>query len=123
LNKVDVHFAKRCRLTEANDFASVFKAASYKRRVGLFSFYARRNEQSYSRLGMNIAKKNIRSAVTRNQIKRLIRESFRLNQGELVGLDIVVAANRFQKEIDKTEIRKCLDDQWKKIQSHFFNGF
>jgi ribonuclease P protein component len=88
----------------------------------LFSFYARRNEESYPRLGMNIAKKNIRSAVTRNQVKRLIRESFRFSQHELVGLDIVVAANRFQKEIDKAEIRRCLDDQWKKIHTHFYSG-
>ena len=120
MNKVDECFAKDHRLTEAKDFAPVFKAA-YKRRVSFFSFYVRRNELPNSRLGLNIAKKNVRKAVIRNQIKRLIRESFRLNQYKLGGLDIVVAVGGIRKEIDKAEIRNCLDNQWKKLQSHFYS--
>lgn len=43
---------------------------------------------------MVVAKRNVRLAVARNKIKRLVRESFRQEQQRLQGLDIVVVIKK-----------------------------
>lgn len=45
-----------------------------------------------SRIGLTVAKKNVKRAHERNRIKRLTRESFRLRQHELPPMDFVVVA-------------------------------
>lgn len=47
-----------------------------------------------SRIGLTVAKKNVKRAHERNRIKRLTRESFRLRQHELPPMDFVVVAKR-----------------------------
>lgn len=51
------------------------------------------NGRDFSRLGISVGRKRIRSAATRNQVKRVLREAFRLSKGagELpTGIDLVV---------------------------------
>lgn len=43
-----------------------------------------------ARLGIVVAKRNVKLAVDRNKLKRFVRESFRQQQQQLSGLDIVV---------------------------------
>jgi ribonuclease P protein component len=43
-----------------------------------------------ARLGLLVSKREARSAVARNRIKRRIREAFRLEQAGLAGLDVLV---------------------------------
>ena len=62
-----------------------------------------------------IAKKNIRKATGRNRVKRHIRETFRLKQGELGSLDIVVLARRGLDELENYDINKLLTRQWHKL--------
>jgi ribonuclease P protein component len=86
-------FKRRFRLTGATDFERVFQ--ENQRSVdGLFTVLYRRNGLGYPRLGMAIAKKQVRSAVARNRLKRLIRESFRVAKIQLSDLDIVIMARR-----------------------------
>jgi len=54
------------------------------------SLLARKNGLKHARLGLAIAKRQVRKATDRNRLKRLIRESFRHNQDILSGLDIIV---------------------------------
>ncbi|MGB1109525.1 MAG: ribonuclease P protein component [Gammaproteobacteria bacterium] len=93
-------FDRGRRLLTPADYSRVFKKA---KRVsdGNFTILARRRlksakteEQLSARLGLAIAKKNIRKAVQRNRIKRQVRESFRHHAQALVGLDLVVMAKR-----------------------------
>jgi ribonuclease P protein component len=51
---------------------------------------ARPNGQELARLGVIIAKRHVKKAVLRNRIRRLIRENFRHQQSQLIGLDFVV---------------------------------
>lgn len=49
---------------------------------------------SEARLGMVVAKRNVKLAVDRNKLKRLIRESFRLQHQQMQGLDVVVVVKK-----------------------------
>lgn len=61
------------------------------------------NGLDYPRLGMIVPKKIIATAVGRNRIKRVIREVFRLNQAELVGLDVVARIRSKSAEVGLEE--------------------
>jgi len=78
-----------------------------------FLFLARRNELGYPRLGLAIAKRHVRSAVDRNRIKRIVRESFRQHQGEPGPLDIVVLARPGLATVNRAELRAALDRKWR----------
>ena len=52
------------------------------------------NSHPQARLGIVVAKRNVRLAVARNRIKRLVRETFRHQQQRLNGLDIVVVVKK-----------------------------
>jgi ribonuclease P protein component len=49
-----------------------------------------RRESGGARLGMLISRKHAARAVVRNRIKRCIREAFRLEQGRLGPVDVLV---------------------------------
>lgn len=56
--------------------------------------FASLSSQPQARLGIVVAKRNVRLAVARNKLKRLVRESFRQQQQRLNGLDIVVVIKK-----------------------------
>lgn len=74
-----------------------------------------------ARLGLVVAKRVIRQAVHRNRIKRVIRESFRVHQHLLVGLDLVVLVRSELSEQNQV-YDKCLKQQWKNLISQFEKG-
>lgn len=78
---------------------------------------ARRNTLGFPRLGLAIARKQVRHAVRRNRIKRLIRESFRLHQQELSALDVVVIARRGVDAMAARDVYVVLRRQWAKVRS------
>ncbi len=80
-----------------------------------FTLLVIKNDCGYPRLGLAIAKKNIRKAVTRNLIKRTVRENFRLQQQELINFDIVVLARRDAASASPALLRKSLDKHWLKL--------
>lgn len=82
-------FPRRVRLTGRNAFADVF-AQPIKSSDRFFTVLARPNALPHPRLGLAISRKVSRSAVVRNRIKRVARESFRRHQPLLGGLDCVV---------------------------------
>lgn len=67
-----------------------------------------------SRLGLVIAKKNIRRAVQRNRVKRVLREYFRLHPPRRPH-DVVVLARRLADTASNRALRDELDRHWKSI--------
>lgn len=111
-------FAKQLKLNQAADFRGLFRIGK-KLNTQFFAIYSYPNQLSYPRLGLIIAKKTARSAVKRNQIKRIIRESFRLKQANLVGLDIMILAYSGIDKLDKAELRLHLERGWSKLIDYY----
>lgn len=86
-------FPATLRLKTPAEFQKIF-AHPVKSTDRYFTLLAIKNQCEHPRLGLAIAKKNIKRAVDRNKIKRITRESFRLQQHQLIPMDIVVLARR-----------------------------
>ncbi|MCB1757360.1 MAG: ribonuclease P protein component [Gammaproteobacteria bacterium] len=78
-------------------------------------------EQGDARLGLAIAKKSASKSVDRNRLKRIIRESFRLNRAQLGAVDIVVMARKECVGVDNRILRASLGRLWKKLVSRCAN--
>jgi ribonuclease P protein component len=111
---VNAGFPKQVRLTDAKDFRQVFAGAKRIAGAHLVLLY-RCNELDFSRLGLAISKKHLKTAVKRNSAKRLVREYFRLHQDEIKGLDIIVLSRAGLESACKEEIRQALERLWWKL--------
>ncbi len=112
---------KSRRLLNSKDFGWVFDEATFRASHRHCLILARANESSKPRLGLVIAKKNIRLAVERNRIKRQIRESFRQRQHQLPGIDAIVLARKGLDKLDNADIHQLLNQLWQKIQHKVSN--
>jgi ribonuclease P protein component len=63
---------------------------------------------------MAVAKKKIKKSVERNRVKRMVRESFRVN-GTLPAVDIVVLPTARCDGADSAVLRASLDKHWARI--------
>jgi ribonuclease P protein component len=80
-----------------------------------FSLSVLANHETFPRLGLSIATRTFGSAVARNRIKRLARESFRLNQHSLPPVDVTVSAREAARQANSSDLRASLDKHWKAI--------
>ena len=70
-------FPKSCRLLKSAEFASMrSKSVSIRGNGFRFIYKPSENKNGHSRLGLAVSSK-VGGAVSRNKIKRLVRESFR----------------------------------------------
>ena len=110
------NFSPEVRIRCAADYKCVFDGALFKVHQPHFLFLATPTKQPKSRLGIVVAKKKVRRAHERNRIKRIARESFRLNQQEIDLLDIVVMPKVGIESIPNAELHKQLHFAWQKLQ-------
>jgi len=84
-----------------------------------FSLSVLANEGNCPRLGLAIATRTFGTAVARNRIKRLTRESFRLNQHEMPPVDVMVSARDAARRALPRDLRASLDKHWKSISQRW----
>lgn len=108
-------FSKSLRLLNSKEFEWVFENPSLRASSQYCLILSRPNKTINPRLGLIISKKNIRLAVERNRIKRIIRESFRLRQHQLPAINAIVLARKGLDKLENQEIHDLLEKLWLKI--------
>lgn len=108
-------FPPRLRLLKSVDFQLVFKGTECRSSDNALTLLARHNGLSHGRLGLAISKRFIKTAVGRNRIKRLLRESFRQHQSLLTGLDIVVLNRDAAHMMSNFELTEALKAHWRRV--------
>lgn len=108
-------FCKHHRLLKGYEFQHVFDVPPYRASHPALLVLAKPNNLEQARVGLVIGKKHIRSAVRRNRIKRLIRESFRSQLKYLPPIDVIVLARGSADTEDNEKILYILNGLWKRI--------
>ncbi len=70
------------------------------------------NDEQFPRLGLAISRKVARTAVARNRVKRVSRESFRLRQSELGALDVVILGRNGVASQSLRTLGSAMDKLW-----------
>ncbi|NBQ67502.1 MAG: ribonuclease P protein component [Nitrosomonadaceae bacterium] len=95
---------KSYRLHKATEFAAVINLKC-QTNGNLIQIYMKPNEFEYARLGLIVSKRIERSAVKRNKIKRILRETFRKNRfhDQTIKMDWVM---RLRRPVPRNELKK-----------------
>jgi ribonuclease P protein component len=110
------NFSRELRLLTPTHFEYVFSNAipSISPQVTIL---ARFNNSNNPRLGITLAKKRVKYAHERNRLKRVIRESFRLERHSFPNIDIVVVGKSGLDKMTNQELFSLLSKLWKKLAS------
>lgn len=101
------NYPKEARLHRPSEFANVFSNRRVTRGA-LFTLHYCPNSLDTARLGLVIAKKNASRSVTRNTIKRVIRDVFRHRRLQLSHKDYVIRLHRSIPFCSLRELRKIV---------------
>ena len=112
----NARFTKEQRLLTPAAFREVFDAPERKLHQSHLMAFVRTNTHEQPRVGMAITKRKVPTAVSRNLIKRQIREQFRVKASILENKDIVFIVKNSVKGISKLELKNEINNIFKKIE-------
>ncbi len=99
---------KEYRIKDNKEFQYVFQQGKSFANRQLVIYFTEEVDQGHFRIGLSVGKK-IGNAVTRNRIKRYLRQSFQELEAKILPtLNIVIIARQPTKEMNYFEIRKSL---------------
>jgi len=97
-----------CTLAKNEDFKKVYENGKSGANRLLVMYTLKREDDGESRVGISVSKK-VGNSIVRHRIKRLIKESFRLNKEKFYcGYDVVIIARTTAKGKSYTEIESAL---------------
>lgn len=108
-------FSKQDRLLKPRDFSGVFSQVTVRVPHRHFLILATPNTLGRARIGLIFSKKNLRLAVQRNRVKRLVRETFR-QQPDLPAMDIVVLGRQGLADLENPAIHRILNELWQRLR-------
>ena len=109
-------FPSRVRLKKPIQFKYVFDLP-IRSTDRYFTVLARTNKLNFSRLGLAIAKKNVKKSTDRNKIKRMIRENFRREQHFLGAIDFVVLTRYQTSKATMKQLEVSLEKHWQNLKN------
>lgn len=109
-------FPKSARLLKAHDYSQVFNNCSIRAGSTAGTVLAFPVSDNRSRLGIIVAKKNVRLATDRNRIKRLVREYFRSHPLS-ASMSLVFMAKRGAGALSNADVIGDLDRLWRKLNN------
>lgn len=108
-------FSREDRLVSKQDFKSVFAKPDKISRKCLTVLYIQ-NSLTHARLGVLISKQQVKRAVDRNRLRRIVRESFREHKSKLRALDMVMIMRSESAQLSNQDCREYIDNLWLKLQ-------
>ena len=108
-------YPREHRLLSESQFQPIFKAPDYRAGGDHLLLLAKENLLNIPRLGLVVGKRRVRRANKRNLIKRQCRESFRLRQQQLQGLDVIMLVKRDLHCPKPDQVRAELEKLWDKL--------
>ena len=108
-------FSRASRLRRRREFVGVEKQGRKMSSSHFIVFAMKQENQNSAKLGITVSKR-VGNAVTRNHVKRLVREVFRTNQAVLPAfMDTVVIAKARAKDIAFPVVAHELTRAWKAL--------
>jgi ribonuclease P protein component len=111
---LDQRFRPADRLRNRAAFSRIFRR-NVRSTDALFTVLARPNDEANPRLGLAISVRAAGGAVSRNRIKRVVRETFRQHRDSLPPADVVVMARPGIAARSNAQIRASLLRHWERI--------
>jgi ribonuclease P protein component len=107
-------FPRQSRLLNQAHFDRVY---AQRQRVAdsFFTVNYAPNPGGTARLGLSVGAKTAGNAVSRNRIKRQVRDSFRLHAATLPAVDLVVGARPAVRTAHNARLRESLTDLWNRV--------
>jgi len=106
---------KANRLLKSSEFQAVFENNNFKHQSKKHLILGKFNEGPQSRLGIIVSKKNVRLATKRNQLKRIVRETFRKTEFT-TSVDVVFLAQKGIMDISGVNLTILLNNTWVDLQ-------
>lgn len=96
------------RMKKNAEFKKVYSEGRYYVEKYLV-MYSIKNLSDYNKIGYSVSKK-VGKAVTRNRVKRLMKENYRLLESQIKkGHDIIFTARHGSKNAEFMDIKKCME--------------
>jgi ribonuclease P protein component len=105
---------RSAKLLQRNDFAAL-RTTSARLSTRLVVAEYRPTTNGHARLGMAVSRRVSKKAVVRNRIRRVMRESFRLQRAALPSVDILLIARAASAEQANPSLRADLDTIWRRL--------
>ena len=110
------NFPNEYRLKNSADFLKVFSARQIRMQQAGFTIWAHEGPANAAKLGIALSKKKLPKAVQRNHIRRLVRESFRVNKSVLMGYEVIVQVHRWDVVATHEKFFQRLSACWSQLQ-------
>lgn len=94
----------KSHILKAEALQSAFQKVDHKIYTPFFTFLIANNQYPNPRIGVIIAKKNVKKATARNLCRRLIKEYFRTHLAYFEGKDLIVLANKNTKHATQEQL-------------------
>ncbi len=105
---------KQAKMIKTDDFSSVF---NFRKRISTqyLALHYQPNIHQRPRLGLVVGKKVAKLSVSRNYMRRVLREFFRLQQYDICNVDLIVRVQKKFTKSDFIQIKQEFDGLIRKL--------